>query len=102
MPNGDIAETYIPRIKEDVSFPDSMYFYYSDFMKIDYSFSKQLDSIKGKKLYQVRMIYNPLSKGVFPFDAPRREYLFEMKKLEVTNEIIHLIKKSEKVCAGVK
>lgn len=53
--------------------PDSFYFHYNKILnKVDYSFSKDIDSIKGAKLTKVKMIFNSRS------DSPPRYFLWEL------------------------
>ena len=76
-----------------------MYYYYSkDFKNIDYSFSKEQDSIKKMKLFKVRFIYNPTPKGKYLFPVPKREFLFELKKVPGLNskEIIEFVERFKK------
>jgi hypothetical protein len=92
-----VTEKYLPRIKYDETYPDSSYRYFSDYQlkNVEFSFSKYLDSIKNKKLFKVIFIYNPIPKGKYPFDVPRRSLIFEMKKTLFINttEIIDLFER---------
>jgi hypothetical protein len=94
-----LIEKYIPKIKYDESYNDTTYFYFTDKLtNIDYSFSRELDSIKNLKLVKVRFIFNPVPKGLYPFGIPRRELLFEIKEVSLNNpdEILNLFTKFKK------
>jgi hypothetical protein len=85
--NNIFLEKYIPRIKYDLSYSDTSFFYYSSELNhIDYSFSKKLDSTKKMKLFRVRHFYKQAPKGAYPVDLPDHEYLFEFKKTQLTNQ----------------
>jgi len=91
------AEKYIPQIKYDETYPDSSYMYFSDhkLKNIEFTFSKYLDSVKNKKLFKVIFIHNPIPKGKYPFDVPRRNLIFEMKETQLINstEIINFFER---------
>ena len=96
-----LIEKYIPKIKFDQSYNDTSYLYFtSSLKKVDYSFSKELDSSKNMKLFKVRFINNPLPRGVYSFDVPRREMMFEIRETPVTdsNEIIRFFERFKKCC----
>jgi len=82
-----LTEKYIPRIMYDETYPDSSYMYFSDHLlkNIEFSFSRYLDSVKNKKLFKVIFIHNPIPKGKYPFDVPRRNLIFEMKETQLIN-----------------
>lgn len=84
----ELVEKYIPRIKYDETYPDSTSLYFrNDKVKYpDFSFSRYLDSLKKKKLFKIIFTYNPIPKGVYSFDVPRRNIIFEMKQIQLTNE----------------
>ena len=93
-------EKYIPRIKYDETYPDSSYRYFSDLFKnVKYSFSENLDSIKNKKLFKVIFIHNPIPKGKYLFDVPRRNLIFEMKGTLLINstEIIDFFERVKRL-----
>src|SRR6202008_2673777 len=53
-----LIEKYIPKIKYDASYNDSTILFYKDrFGEMDFSLSKELDSIKQMKLCEVRFVY---------------------------------------------
>lgn len=81
------TEKYIPRVKYDETYPDSSYMYFSDreLKNIEFAFSRYLDSLKNKKLFRVVFIHNPIPKGEYSFDVPRRELIFEMKETQLIN-----------------
>src|SRR4030095_5053398 len=80
--NGDIVESYLPRIRYDQSYGDTTFLYYTDrFKGVDYSFSKELDSVKNLKVFKVRIAYASQFYTGYQFKFPKREYLFEMKEV---------------------
>jgi hypothetical protein len=84
--NTTLFEKYIPKLKTDDSYPDSSYYYFSNELnEYEYSFSKRLDQLKGKKLYKILFIYNPVPKSHLPFDVPRRVFRFALRKTTVEN-----------------
>ncbi|EHQ30350.1 hypothetical protein Mucpa_6294 [Mucilaginibacter paludis DSM 18603] len=84
--NESLVETRICKEKKDESFNDTIhYFYKKGFEKIDYTFSKYLDSTRNLKLYKIQMIFNPIPKGKYAFAVPKREFLFELKPNETFN-----------------
>jgi len=77
---------------------DSIYYYYSKNMnKIEYSFSKKLDSIKAMKLFKIRFLYNERTSTDNKIILPKRELSFEMTEESAPNpqKIIEFIKKFE-------
>jgi hypothetical protein len=77
---------------------DSIYYYYSkDMNKVEYSFSKKLDSIRGMKLFKARFLYNERISTSNEIILPKRELSFEMIEEHVPNpkKIIEFIKKFE-------
>jgi hypothetical protein len=85
---GNQTETYVPEYTKNGS-PrrDSLIFYYSASMNhIPFSFSRELDSTRGSKLYKIRLFNDSTRFGPDNIFAPRRENYFEMKDLKVDNE----------------
>jgi hypothetical protein len=84
---GDLTQVYVSKRKLDVSFPDSMYFYFTPWeTKVDYSFSREKDIIDGKKLHKVVMIFDPIEGGSLPMNVPKRKVTFEIKKMNDFNK----------------
>lgn len=80
---------------------DSIYYYYAKNMNdIQYSLSKKLDSIKAMKLFKIRMLYNEKFSPSSSSTLPRREIVFEIRRIVVANakEIIGFIEKFERCC----
>ena len=99
-----LLKKYIPKQKPDLSYPDSTYLFFSRrFERLKFSFSKKLDSISKLKLFKVKMIYNPLLDEKNVITVPKREYLFKVKKAEVSNSrlIVDFIKENEKTLKTV-
>ena len=92
--NGSLTEKYLTKVKYDESYNDTSYLYYTNELNgIDFSFSKELDSIKNMKLFKIRFIYNLLQTNKYSFAIPKREFLFEIRETPVSNrrEIIDFI-----------
>ncbi len=89
------TEKYVPKVKMETT-PDSSFLYFrSDWESVNFSFAKSLDLKKRSKLYKFRIIFNPIPKGKYAFDVPRRELLLEIRKPEIKNseQILELFKK---------
>ena len=87
--------------EEDETVPDSIFYYYSENLKdIEYSFSNRLDSLKGMKLYKIKLIYGKKFSPSIKSVLPQREFLLEIENVVVQNkkEIIDFIKRFEKCC----
>ncbi|MFD0940399.1 hypothetical protein [Pedobacter boryungensis] len=84
-----LLEKYIPKTKIDESYSDSTYLYLnSDLNGINYTLSKQIDSLKKKKLYQVKYIYNEIPNGISGHvTLPKREFIFSFTEMRVENQI---------------
>ena len=95
--NGEILiEKYGSTKQGDEMTVDSIYYYYSRKMnRVQYSFSKKLDSISGMKLFKCRLIFNSKFSKSHNGVLPKREISFEIRE-EVPpdeKEILSLIKK---------
>jgi hypothetical protein len=94
-----LTEKYLTKVKYDESYNDTTYLYYAKKLNgIDFSFSKELDSIKNMKLFKIRYIYNSLQSDKYSFVIPKREFLFEIMEVPVANpkEIIDFISRFER------
>jgi hypothetical protein len=81
-----LVNIYAPKIIVDEAYNDTTYFYFTDKLKnIDYSFSKELDSIMGLKLFKVKLLYNEKYLHAYKMIAPKREFRFEINELPVDN-----------------
>ena len=98
---GDIKfQKFLPKLKQDFTYADTTYFSSSDrFKNIDYSFSKELDSLNLLKVFKVRILYKAQYYKEFDFKYPERQFLFEMRENKIRNkeDIIYLIKKVESI-----
>ena len=75
-----LIEKYVSKVKLDQSYPDTTIIYYKKNLKnIDYTFSKELDSIKKLKICQIRIVYNSQFYKGYSFKLPQREFRFELK-----------------------
>jgi hypothetical protein len=73
-------EEYSMNASNNENLPDSIYLYYSkELKKVDYTFSRKLDSLKGMKLYKFRLLYNEKVLRVTNQTIPKREFLFEIR-----------------------
>jgi len=96
---GILLEKYVPKVKFDYSYSDSSYFFFSNrFENLNYTLSRELDSIKQKKLFKVVSVYNAGYDTAFKTQLPRREYIFEIRPATLSNakEIMDFIKRFEK------
>lgn len=98
-----LLEKYIPKVKLDASYNDSTYLYLrKDLQDIEFSFSKEFDSIRNMKLSQVRLIYNDNPSSNNPFGRLAKQISFELMKVPVIKrkEILNFLKRCERTQAG--
>ena len=77
--NVDLAETYIP-LKVNGNSTDSLYLYFSaKFNDLNYSLSRSLDSLRHKKLYKVRLLFNGKKLVTTNCDFPNGEFVLELQ-----------------------
>ncbi len=77
--NGLVEEYANTKIIDENS-ADSIYLYYSNKSnRIDYTFSRRLDSLKRMKLYKYRILFNERQAVSYKVTVPKREYLFEIR-----------------------
>ncbi len=91
-----VTECYLSKLKKDESIFDSSYYSFDkNFNNIDYTFSRELDSARGMKLFRIRLLYNGGYSAMYNMVMPKREYLFEIKPLDIRNpdEIITLFER---------
>ena len=97
---GILIEKYGSTKQGDEMSVDSIYYYYSKKMnKVQYSFSKKLDSISGMKLFKFRLLFNSKFSKSSSRSLPKREISFEIRE-EVppgVKEILSLIKKHQSI-----
>jgi hypothetical protein len=76
-------EKYIPKRKPSEDYFDSLFFYYSNDIskEVNFSLSKQLDSIKKSKLVEIRIIYNEEYSIKNSLLLPHREYVFKISPM---------------------
>lgn len=82
---GDLVEVYI---NDQVKEKDSAVFYYNKkFKSVKFSFSRNLDSAKGLKLYKIRMIGDEtyLPNGQY---LPKRESKIELNEMKLDNMLL--------------
>jgi hypothetical protein len=94
--NNEMLEKHIPKIRYDQSYGDTTFYYYSDrFKKIDFSFSKILESVTDLKIFKIRIVYNEQFYKGYSFKFPPREFLFELKEFPIlyTEELLSFFKK---------
>lgn len=93
--NNIFVEKYIPKKSLDPSYSDSTYLYYdSNLNFVDFSFSREMDSIGNAKLYEVKIIYNPKPQSTSAYMKAGREIIFKLEKTEPGDlaEILNLFK----------
>lgn len=87
-----VIETFYGRQRPDGLRPDSASYYFTTaFSDLPYTFSKKLDSVKGMRLYKVRLFSDSVAMPNKVMSPPR-EFLFEYSRLTNYNkdEIIQL------------
>ncbi|MEO7308768.1 MAG: hypothetical protein ABIX01_00105 [Chitinophagaceae bacterium] len=83
--SGQFIEKFVPRADAPKDYFDSVFHYYSkSYTSLDYTFSPILDSIKGMKLYRIRLMYNEKYSEKYKITLPKREYLFNIEPLDIT------------------
>ena len=84
---GTLLEKHIPNMVHDENTFDSIYYYYSYKLKnINFSFSRQLDSIKNMKLYQIKLKYNKKYSKINHVTFPKREFIFKIVESNVVDK----------------
>jgi hypothetical protein len=92
----NIVDVYVLKVKPDRTYADTALLYYnSKYNHLFYSFSKELDSIKGMKLFKFRYIYNADDPKKFADPWPGKEFFWEIQEdtLLKRNEILDFIEK---------
>ena len=81
-----LIEKYKCKSKVDHTYPDTMIVYYSNKMKgINFTLSKDLDSIKKMKAVKLRALFNSQFIKGYPKKIPQYEYKFELKEDSISN-----------------
>lgn len=94
--DGNEIETYLPEVKPDRTYPDTTKLYYNArYNNLFYSFSKELDSAKGMKLFKFRFIYNADDPKKFNDPWPAKEFFWEIQEDTLLNkkEILDFIQR---------
>lgn len=97
--NGFLIERYVPKNKDDATYPDSSTFYYTSSMKgLGFSYSKELDSLKKMKLCKVELIYNENPKGNNLFERLAKRIFIQFNEISAAKdeEIINFINRLNK------
>jgi hypothetical protein len=85
--NFKLVEKYIPIVKFNDSYSDSTVFYYSEELNgVKFSFSRELDSSRRKKLFKVEIKYNANSNVSDPFRQQARQIVYEISKIRSENK----------------
>lgn len=80
-----LIETYVSKIKKDITYCDTMKVYYkSELKNFDYSISKKLDSIKKLKVSKIRLIYNSKFIKNYSYELPKRELNISIQEDTIT------------------
>ncbi len=86
-PDNCSVEKYIPKIRPNDSYSDSTILFFDDrFKHIDFSFEKELEKKRKKKLTKVLIVFNPKPESNNKLLRFRREIKFEMKENVIINE----------------
>ena len=97
--NGYFIAKYVPKVKYDISFPDtSIYCFSNTFQDGGYPLSVYMDSLWKSNLVSVRFVYNQSRYNLTGATIPYREFAVEKKeiKLENENEIIEFVERFAK------
>jgi hypothetical protein len=99
--NGDLLEKYIPKVKLDQSYADTSLFYYTNnegVKALNFSLSRDADSLKGMKLYKFMAIYNGDPNSPDEYGKYSKTVTIEFKQILVQNEeeIMNIIEKTDK------
>jgi len=85
-----LHEKYESINKPDQTYSDSTYLYYlpqKQFTNVNFSLSEKVDSLKKRKFFQFKLIYNAVPKNdTQKVDYPRREIIFRINEVEVKNQ----------------
>ncbi|WP_443936822.1 hypothetical protein [Pedobacter sp. MW01-1-1] len=81
-------EIYFDKLKRGGNYPDTTSLLFdAKFNKIDFSLSKELDSLRKMKLVEVYFFYNAKPKTVdMPNGMPKRAFHFKIEEIKVNNE----------------
>jgi len=83
-----LLEKYTPKGIPNENRYDSLYLYYNAKLNhLPYSFSQAVDSLKGRKLYKIRILFNRRFLPGSKMTIPKREFLFEIKEVPLRNPI---------------
>ena len=81
IPGGTFIEKYIPVVKADASYPDSLFLYFDPALNdLRYSFHPGLDSLRHAKMYRARFIFKPAD------TIPHREYDFRFQRADALQQ----------------
>jgi len=84
--NGVRVETYVPENISNETYYDTIMFYFDKRLNdVSFSFSNNLDKLKGKKLFKIRLMYNQKFSQQYQMMIPQREMYFEIQKLQLKN-----------------
>lgn len=84
--NNYLLKRFITKEKKDISYPDSIYFFYSSNLNdIPYSFSPRADSLYKMKLSEWKAIYNPAYVDELKMNFSRREIIIRMSRKNADN-----------------
>ena len=95
--NNEILKKYRPQKTGDDG--DTIALFFSNKLKgIDFSLSKELDSINNLKLCRIKIICNQKYSANYKIILPQREFLFEINEIPVDNQkvISEFIEKQKK------
>lgn len=93
----ETIETYPGGGQSCINCADSVYIYYNDaYLKYDFiSIAPAIDRSKNSKVSRMEFVLNPIEKGEYPYNIPRREFVFGFFEFtpENSNEVIALFDK---------
>jgi len=86
---GNTIEKYINKVKEDESYPDTSYYFFSpkeEMKGINFSFSEDLDKVRNMKLVMYKALYVGDPTSPDERKAKDREFFIGFHKIPVENQ----------------
>lgn len=81
------VEKYIPKIRPDNSYPDTMIFRYSkDYLDIPFSLSPEIEEQKQSRLIEILGIYNPVKNSKYKAQLQSRKMSFQIERISAENQ----------------
>ncbi|MES2418591.1 MAG: hypothetical protein V4541_10430 [Bacteroidota bacterium] len=83
----ELLEKYVPKIKPDDSYPDTMIFRFSkNYTDIPFSYSHEMENEREKRLIEITGVYNPIKNPKYKAQLKGRKISFLMEKILVKDK----------------